>query len=150
MLQRVTPETGALGRTLAGDVELVAHRRRVVRKPGIVRAVERIRAVEHQRAQALAVTQREHLREVAAVRVPVQVDAGDAERLEQRGQIVARERAAVERRTRAEGGSAGADVGLGECWGVLQLAAVDGAGAPGAAIIHEQHVTRGAQRREQR
>ena len=94
--------------------------------------------------------QRKHLREVRAVRVAVQVDAFDRQRIEHRRQIVGGERRAVEGDRASERAPAVADVVLRERRGVLQLRAVDRARASGATVVHDQHVVARAQRREQR
>ena len=90
-----------------------------------------------------------HLREIGAVRVPVEVHAGGGERLQQRRQIVGRERGAVQRHPRAERASAGADVGFAQR-AFLQLRALNRAGTAGTAVIHDEDVEAVAQRFQQR
>ncbi len=137
----------ALRRTLTGTVELLAHGRRVVRDPGVVRTIQGIGAIQHHRAQQRGVPQREGLREVGPVGVAVQVDRARAQGLEHRREVVPGQRRAVQRGGRPEEAAAGADVRLGQC--ILQWLAVDGPRAPGAAVVHDHHVARGAQRLEQ-
>ena len=144
MLDRGPAERLTRRRALAGEVELLAHGRRVVRVPGVVVARERISPVEHQGAQALRVPQREDLREIGAVGVPVQVRARDTERLEERGEVIHREIRAVELRARPERAAAGPDVFLRQARRALQGLAVDRTRVPGAAVVHDEDVARGA------
>ena len=53
MVERAACECFAGRIALTGEVELGTHRRRIVRIPGIVGAVQGIGAVEHQRVQAV-------------------------------------------------------------------------------------------------
>ena len=109
------PGQGAAGRgTLAGEIELVAHRGRVRRVPGVFAAAERIGAIQHQRSQSLPMPDCEHLREESAVGVAVEVNLADAERIEHGGKIIRRQCRAVERRGRAQPHTAGRNAGLGQ------------------------------------
>src|SRR6202034_3068091 len=63
VLERAATEAAALRRAPAGKVELLARGRRVVWEPAVVRAIERVGAVEHERAHLLRVPQCEGLRE---------------------------------------------------------------------------------------
>ena len=128
------------------------------RRPGVPQrrggvACERIErvvvgTVQHDGSRAVGVPQREHLREVAPVRIPVHVDAPHAERVEDRGQVVRDRGRAVRVRglaqlmcARGDGVDVGADL-------VLEIGARDRVGGAGAPLVHQDQVVRRQQRPE--
>ncbi len=95
-------------------------------------------------------TQRKDLREVGSIGIAVQAYAFDPQRVQDGGEIVGCQGGTVQRGRTPQRAPTSADVGLRELRGVLQLPAVDGSGAPGAAVVHDQYVVAGAQRLEER
>ncbi len=133
----------------AGEIELGPHRRCVARIPGVIVPAERIGAVEDNGAQRGRMTDSEHLFEVGAVGIAVQIDLAHAERLQDRGQVIGGIRGAVQRGALAERLAACRDCLDGPLLRGLQRAAIDGARRTGAAVVHEDDVAIQPQRREQ-
>src|SRR5208282_344633 len=96
-------------RALAGDVEFIAHRGRVVGIPSVVGTAQRVGTVEYERTHQLRMPQREYLFEIGSVGISVEVDAPDLQRIEDRREIIGGKRRAVERGAIAQGSAAGAD-----------------------------------------
>jgi hypothetical protein len=149
MLHGASGNARATGRAAAGEIEFIAHRGRIGRIPRVVRAVQRISAVEHDGAQQAGVAEREHLLEISAVRIAVQVDLALIQRRDDGSQIIGRRRGAEERRTLAQQLAAGTHRLDGPAFRLLQFGAVERAGLAGAAIVHDEHVPGFAQRLEQ-
>ena len=129
----------------------IAERRPCVpqRRGGV--ACERIErivvgTVQHDGSRAVGVTQREDLRQVAPVGVPVHVDAPHAERVEDRGQVIRDRGRTVGVRGLAQLMCARGDrvhVGADP---VLEIGARDRVGGAGAPLVHQDQVVRRQQR----
>ncbi len=91
----------------------------------------------------------EHLLEVRAVGVAVEIDRADIEHLEDGGQIVGGVSRAIERRALAERVAAAPDEIHRPPRRALQRRAVDGTRFAGAAVVHEDEIACCAQRPEQ-
>ena len=83
---------------------------------------------------------REYLFEIGSIGIAVQIDPWDAERLENRGQIVRRVCGAVQRRAIPKRLAAGGNQIHGPFLGSLQFVAIDDPRLTGAAIVHQQEV----------
>ena len=98
------------------------------------------RRVEHHRTHAIPVPDRERLREVGPVGVPVDADHRHAELVEHGGEVICRRAGAVGVRRPAEPAGAAADLAQVRSLARLEPRAVDGSGAPRAAVVHDDHV----------
>ena len=103
-LERVEPLPRAGRRAVAGGAQGAAQHGQRVARPGV--EVERIGAVEHERAHAAGVPQGERLRREGAVRVAVDVHAREAERVQHGDHVVDRGARAVGVAAAAEQGAA--------------------------------------------
>ena len=111
-----------------------------------VGAGQLIGAVEHERAQLPRIPEREGLRRVRPVRVPVEVDAADAERTQHGGQILHRLRGVIGVARRPELSSAAGGAGDVAEDVVPERRAVERIRPAGAAQVDQQQIAPGRER----